>query len=113
MKGKEIKTLKSLSQMILDQRSDLEEFFLDALDIVRNDIYSRKSGDELPSLSKSLKSFEKEEKIEKKDRNLRQIRIKDMDLQDRDRILRIIFSKMNSGCKVVNWRELLKKNLDN
>ena len=99
--------------MILDQRSDLEEFFLDALDKVRNDIYSRRNADELPSLSKSLKSFENEEKLEKKDQNLRQIRIKDMDLQDRDRILRIIFSKMNSGSKVVNWRELLRKSPDN
>jgi len=31
-KNKEIKTLKAISQMILDQRSDIELFFLEALD---------------------------------------------------------------------------------
>lgn len=37
-KNKEIKTLKAISQMILDQRSDIELFFLEALDQVREEI---------------------------------------------------------------------------
>jgi len=32
LKGREIKNLKALCQMILDQRSDIEQFFLEALE---------------------------------------------------------------------------------
>lgn len=38
-KIKEIKQIKGLAQMVLDQRSDIELYFLEALDQVRQENY--------------------------------------------------------------------------
>lgn len=37
MKTRELKNLKALCQMILDQRSDIEQFFLEALEQVKEE----------------------------------------------------------------------------
>ena len=86
--------------MILDQRSDLEEFFLEAWDQVSKEILEIKKEQtplNLPDISKSSKSTllnsENKEKKEKR------IRIKELSLEDRDKIMRIMFSKINSGMK--------------
>lgn len=117
IKNKEMKTLKSLVQMILDQRSDLEEFFLEAWDQVRKEILERKNEQaplNLPEISKSSKSnsLVSQEKInESKERR---VRIKDLNLEERDKIMRIVFSKINSGAQPKNWRKIydIKENSD-
>jgi hypothetical protein len=37
LKTRELKNLKALCQMILDQRSDIEQFFLEALEQVKEE----------------------------------------------------------------------------
>jgi len=105
MKNKEMKTIKSLSQMILDQRSDIEEFFLEAWDQVSKEVLERKKMQNpanLPNISKasSKSSIEKNSQIKEK-----RIRIKELDLEDRDNIMRIIFSKINAGEQPRAWRK--------
>lgn len=101
--------------MILDQRSDLEEFFLEAWDQVSKEILEIKKEQtplNLPDISKSSKSTllnsENKEKKEKR------IRIKELSLEDRDKIMRIMFSKINSGMKPKPWRKIyeIRENSD-
>lgn len=108
MKNKEIKTLKSLVQMILDQRSDLEEFFLEAWDQVSKEVMDRRKDQNpinLPDISKSSKASlsgsEKNSQIKEK-----RIRIKDLDLEERDKIMRIMFSRINAGVQPKSWRKI-------
>ena len=107
MKNKEIKTLKSLVQMILDQRSDIEEFFLEAWDQVSKEVMERRKEHNpinLPDISKSSKSslVSSEKNSEMKEKR---IRIKELDLEDRDKIMRIIFAKINAGTQPIAWRK--------
>lgn len=59
-KGNELKEVRAIAQMILDQRSDLEIFFLDALEKVKIEIKKQKldSKDKakLPLIKKNIKS---------------------------------------------------------
>ena len=116
MKNKEIKTIKSLVQMILDQRSDLEEFFLEAWDQVSKEVAERRKEQNpinLPDISKSSKSIlpaESEKNMQSKEKR---IRIKELDLPDRDKIMRIIFSKINAGTQPKTWRRMYDLGRDN
>lgn len=59
-KGLELKEVRALAQMILDQRSDLEIFFLDALERVKIEIkklrLETKDKAKLPLIKKNIKS---------------------------------------------------------
>jgi len=59
-KGMELKEVRGLAQMILDQRSDLEIFFLDALEKVKIEIKKQrlesKDKAKLPLIKKNIKS---------------------------------------------------------
>jgi chromosome segregation ATPase len=57
LKDREIKSIKALCQMILDQRSDVEQFFLEALEQVKEEVKRRKESmkeSTLPPLNRSL-----------------------------------------------------------
>ena len=56
LKEREIKNIKALCQMILDQRSDVEQFFLEALEQVKEEVRKRKELNKessLPDINKS------------------------------------------------------------
>lgn len=91
--------------MILDQRSDVEQFFLESLEQVKEEIRKRKEKQRestLPDISKSQfrPSFNKSSNSllgdSLRNKNLK-IKLKDLDWEDRERVLRLLFSKMNSG----------------
>lgn len=50
LKEREIKNIKALCQMILDQRSDVEQFFLEALEQVKEEVRRRKEQQKESSL---------------------------------------------------------------
>lgn len=103
LKEREIKNIKALCQMILDQRSDVEQFFLEALEQVKEEIKKKKETEKhkessFPdinrnSLNRSQHSLFSESILRK---NLK-VKLKDLDWEDRERVLRLLFSKMNSG----------------
>lgn len=77
----ELKTLKILSKKILQQREDIEDFFLDSIE-------------QLKSTQSAKKSFEQGENTQNYSER---VDISQLNLEDREKILRIIFSKINNG----------------
>ncbi|CAI2367670.1 unnamed protein product [Moneuplotes crassus] len=112
LKEREIKNIKALCQMILDQRSDVEQFFLEALEQVKEEVRKRKERNRESSLpdinkSQSRQSFNKSNSYlfgaSSMEKDIK-IALKDLDWEDRERVLRLLFSKMNSGVPCSNWR---------
>lgn len=97
LRSKENKHLRQLSQMILDQRSEVEQFFLEALDQIKEEIRKKmlmeQKGTKLPVLRGKQKVYA--------DR----VDLSDLNWEDRERVLRILFAKMNVGTTNTSWRE--------
>lgn len=113
LKEREIKNVKALCQMILDQRSDVEQFFLEALEQVKEEVRKRKEMNKESSLPELNRSNSKPSNFHRSENSLFEgssyyqnlkIRLKDLDWEDRERVLRLLFSKMNSGVQCSNWR---------
>lgn len=87
--------------MILDQRSDVEQFFLESLEQIKEEVRKKKvenKDETLPdirgsSFNKSGSSLFNESM---RNKNIK-INLKDLDWMDRESVLRLLFSKMNSG----------------
>ena len=128
LKTREIKNLKALCQMILDQRSDIEQFFLEALEQVREEkrrklatiaaqtqsMSNHPQQQFLPLIDPKSKfskgNFEKQQSTQvaeqQKANQASQIELAELDWEDRERVLRLMFSKMNSGQTPSNWRQV-------
>ncbi|CAG9324319.1 CCDC176 [Blepharisma stoltei] len=96
LRSKELKSLKALAQMILDQRSDVEQFFLESLEQIKEEVQKRMTAEgklrKLPQIGNKTKAYS--EKVE----------LSDLDWEDRERVLRLLFAKMNAGVPPQNWR---------
>jgi hypothetical protein len=99
--------------MILDQRSDVEQFFLEALEQVKEEVRKRKEQNKESSLPELNRSGSRPSNYHPSNNSLfggseyyqnLKIRLKDLDWEDRERVLRLLFSKMNSGVPCSNWR---------
>jgi hypothetical protein len=123
-KNGEAKRVKALSQVILEQRSDVEQFFLEALEQIKEEIRKKiaierkqrkvgggpqqqlsatgsqmegaggtNDGEEDASATgnqPTKNNTQSKSYAEKVDLN-------DLDWEDRERVLRLLFSKMNAG----------------
>ena len=96
VRSKELKNMKALAQMILDQRSDVEQFFLESLEQIKDEVQKRIIAEgktkKLPMINQKGKVYS--DKVE----------LGDLDWEDRERVLRLLFSKMNMGVPPQNWR---------
>jgi chromosome segregation ATPase len=96
IRSKELKNMKGLAQMILDQRSDVEQFFLESLEQIKEEVQKRIIAEgktkKLPLIGQKGKVYS--DKVE----------LSDLDWEDRERVLRLLFSKMNMGVPPANWR---------
>lgn len=111
--------------MILDQRSDIEQFFLEALEQVKEEkrrklaIFAAQNLNTqtqnqqfLPLIDPKSKfskaNYEKQQSSSiaeaQKKGQPQQVELVDLDWEDRERVLRLMFSKMNSGQPPSNWR---------
>jgi len=111
---KQMKQIRRIAQHILDQRTDLETFFMDALEHVRLEIsreqeekrrreveeYNRRiknvlkpKGDGDDSIKNLEKEVEEEQQRAKK--NASKIDITQLSWSDKERVLRVLFAKMN------------------
>lgn len=112
LKEREIKNIKALCQMILDQRSDVEQFFLEALEQVKEEVKRRKEQQKESSLPELNKSSSRRSYYQRSENSFMntgyakeiKIKLRDLDWEDRERVLRLLFSKMNSGVPCSNWR---------
>ena len=97
LRTKELKNIRGLSQMILDQRSDVEQFFLESLEQIKDEVKKRMASEgrtrKLPKLGMRTQS------------QMEQVELSDLDWEDRERVLRLLFSKMNVGVPPHHWRD--------
>ena len=87
-KSFEQKSIRMLANKILKQREDVEEFFLDSIEQIRE----TQTGSKIVS--------EQGDKIAKYNER---VDISELNLEDREKILRIIFAKINNGAPVPQW----------
>jgi hypothetical protein len=116
-KAKELKMLKSLSNVIIEQRSDIEQFFLEALEQIKEEIRKKIAeerkinkfrvpgesiGGTMGSMGHTTGGSQDQTKnyADKVDLN-------DLDWEDRERVLRLLFSKINAGVHPSqNWKSI-------
>lgn len=89
----ENKKIKALSQMILDQRNEVEVYFLESLEEVKKEIYKRKKMEQrkfmlFPTINKKYK-----DPIEE----IGKISIKDLTPEDKEKMLKLLFCKINEN----------------
>ena len=106
LKASSLRSLRALAQLILDQRSDVEQFFLEALEQIKEEVrrklvQEKKQRARLPPLPGAPPGPAGEagpkpysDKVDLNDR----------DWEDRERVLRLLFSKMNAGVPASHWR---------
>ena len=94
VKNKELKQVRALAQVILDQRSEVEQFFLEALEQIKEEI--RKKAQIEKRLRKQGQNATFEAQGESKPKN-EKVDLNDLEWEDRERVLRLLFSKMNAG----------------
>jgi hypothetical protein len=96
--------------MILDQRSDIEQFFLESLEQVKEEKRRKLEAARAAQLQKTnnkggamqnmntdgmmnyMQNDQQSEQLQKIT-----VELSDLDWEDRERILRLLFSKMNTG----------------
>ena len=119
LKIHDVKNLKALCQMILDQRSDIEQFFLESLEQVKEEkrrkleqqgFFNQKQNVQfLPLIGPQNKytgsNFEREQQSWQQSNQKNSVELSDLDWEDKERILRLMFSKMNTGQPATNWRQ--------
>ena len=119
VKNKELRNVRALSQVVLDQRSEVEQFFLEALEQIKEEIrkknalekrqtrqvtppgmsqmggaqgVSQRSADGgLAGGGSSTQSQDPTKAFSDK------VDLNDLEWEDRERVLRLLFSKMNAG----------------
>ena len=106
LKASSLRSLRALAQLILDQRSDVEQFFLEALEQIKEEVrrklvQEKKQRARLPPLPGAPPGPAGEagpkpysDKVD----------LNDLDWEDRERVLRLLFSKMNAGVPASHWR---------
>ncbi len=104
MKSQEIRNLKAVAQIILDQRSDTEQFFLEAIDFVKEEARKRSVQNSAKHKSRFPDLITKEKPDQKSKLNPEKLDFNSLSWEDKEKILRILFSKMNAGMPPKDWR---------
>ena len=120
-KNEESGNLKSICQMILDQRSDIEQFFLESMEQVKEEKrrqlekemavkQSHQQPEFLPLIEPgskfSKKNYESQQNSTQSQQKI-SVELNDLDWADRETILRLLFSKMNTGDTAGSWRDAM------
>lgn len=101
LKMREAKNLKALSQIILDQRSEIEEFLLETIDHVKAEVKKHSGSDKKTRLPEIISKSKTEAKPRK---TWERMDFSSLDWEDKEKILRVLFSKMNAGNGPSHWR---------
>jgi len=93
--------VRALAQVVLDQRSEVEQFFLEALEQIKEEI--RKKVNQEKKLKKSTPEggAGSDDKPDGEQDDAKpfsdKVDLNDLEWEDRERVLRLLFSKMNAG----------------
>ena len=118
VKNKELRNVRALSQVILDQRSEVEQFFLEALEQIKEEIRKKNALEKkqkrqvtnpgAPGLSQMSDAGAAGASAGGQSTGMGQpsdptkafsdkVDLNDLEWEDRERVLRLLFSKMNAG----------------
>jgi hypothetical protein len=98
--------IRSLSQMILDQRSDVEQYFIESLEEVKMEIYKkRKEAQKRKECFPHLKK-----KYEEKAKHSDKVDLKDLDPEEKEKVLRLLFAKINENYKPKSYKNMNAEN---
>lgn len=102
LKNDENLQLRALSQMILDQRSEIESFFIESLEEVKSEIYKqKKENNRRRSLFPHLN-----QKYEDGDAGLFRVEVKDLTPSDKEKVLGLLFAKINENYKPKSYKQI-------
>lgn len=90
--------------MILDQRSEIEEFFLESIDHVKEELRKQSTLDPVKRSSRFPDILSKSKSDSRTKLYSDKIDFGNLSWEDKEKILRILFSKMNAGVPPMNWR---------
>mmetsp|Transcript_11719 Transcript_11719/g.28884 ORF Transcript_11719/g.28884 Transcript_11719/m.28884 type:complete len:502 (+) Transcript_11719:281-1786(+) len=111
LRTNEVHRIKKLAKKILDQRGDVERFFLTSLEQVKHEIRQKKEREskqqkkeytrQLLSLTKGGKTAPLRGKKNQKGAPapVRRVDLADLTPEDKERVLRLLFSKINTAAK--------------
>ena len=98
--------------MILDQRSDIEMFFLESMEQIKEEkkrkLESERKAQQMQNNQQMYNQDGVMSYLNKENENQPEqitVELQDLDLEDRERILRLLFSKMNTGESASSWRD--------
>jgi DNA repair exonuclease SbcCD ATPase subunit len=119
MKNEENVNLRSLSQIILDQRSEIEQFFIESLEEVKVEVYKRKKAEErrgsyFPNLNKKYEDKSVGVNLNTGGNSIsnsnsssrKKINIKELLPEEKEKVLRMLFSKINENYKPKNYKNV-------
>ncbi|ETV97626.1 hypothetical protein, variant 2 [Aphanomyces invadans] len=110
LKNKELRNMKRLAQTILDQRTDVEQFFLDSLDMVKQQLVDERKrtadaekvqdakltpaerGLKFPRLKTRSSAGNQQPPLGPRDK----VDLRALTWEERERVLRLLFAKINS-----------------
>jgi len=116
-RAKELKMLRSLSAVIIEQRSDIEQFFLEALEQIKEEIRKkiaeekkmnrfRIPGDTMGGTAGTMGHTTGGSQDHTKS-YADKVDLNDLDWEDRERVLRLLFSKINAGVHPSHhWKDI-------
>eukprot|EP00656_Telonema_subtile_P055383 TRINITY_DN8549_c0_g1_i1.p1 TRINITY_DN8549_c0_g1~~TRINITY_DN8549_c0_g1_i1.p1 ORF type:complete len:500 (+),score=151.11 TRINITY_DN8549_c0_g1_i1:203-1702(+) len=109
LKSKELKHIRRLSQMILEQRSEVEQFFVEALEQVKLEKSKQKEDEKRKARTEQARQYREHGGTRPLTNPLvnerppvwgdDKIHLKDLDFEDRERVLRLLFAKINVAQK--------------
>merc|ERR1712070_491725 len=109
IKSKELKHIRRLSQMILEQRSEVEQFFVEALEQVKLEKAKKLEAEKQQfkaEQARQLRDYAGASQMERSREGIARanwgddkIHLKDLDAEDRERVLRLLFAKINMAHK--------------
>jgi len=114
LKTKELRHIRRLSQMILDQRSEVEQFFIEALELVKLERGKVIEEERRQAKLAAAKALREHAGGPRSQRALAKatagdlsgpapggdkVYLKDLTLEDRERVLRLLFAKINIAHK--------------
>lgn len=115
VRTKELQTVRELAQTVLDQRTDVEQFFLESLDIVKKELVRQRKeaharqveqyraemkdtafrrNPRFPAIKRASIAVNSTSKLPKTPSA--KVDIRDLSWEDRERVLRLLFAKINS-----------------
>lgn len=122
LKSNEVKNLRFLAKTILYQKTELDKFFLETIDYVKNELKQENGKSGMGSRQKAMLNrkgasrnkmlnfnleLERTAMQKKEPRDLsKKVDLSELDWSDREKIVRILYTKISMGVTPSYWRQI-------